>query len=81
MNGYQIRMMKKIKKHREYSDAVKARSLIARERTIQEFEAAYMAVFESKPKRIPANQKTIKLETSKLWATLHTRGITNGLDD
>lgn len=81
LSDYRFRKLKRQEKKAAYNEMVKDRRAISRERDVVDYEAAYRAVFGTKPKRIPCNRQLLKKRASELQAQLHNEEISDGLDD
>lgn len=81
LSDYRYRKLKRQQKKAEYNQMVRDKKLISREQLVCEYESAYRDVFGTKPKRIPANRRLLKLSAMKMQAQLHNEEISDGLED
>lgn len=82
LSDYRWRKLKREQVRRSYQELRHDQALIVRDRLLVEFEQAFLAWHGRKPLKAekPNGKKKIINATTALWAKVHEREITYGLD-
>lgn len=82
LSDYQWRKLKREQVRRSYQELKHDQALIVRDKLLVEFEEAFRAWHGRHPTKaeLPNGKKRIINDTTGLWAKVHEREITDGLD-